>query len=261
MNGIRTASATERRADFATPERNNYFHGKMLDVYHFELETAYGILRQRRLNRLVLGTGVVCGLNVEAGDRDDEYLVSAGYAIDHWGREIVVPNQTRPCKVPHEVIDEARRNTDECDVPCIDVFICYRECTGSPAPMLAGDCLTAEPCAPGMISERYEITFAAGCARRRDPRCQQPDIVANGRIDQDALANWITNEPCRIPTANPCVLLANIPLVVEDNRCYCDPTSIDITVRPVVYTNRVLAELMLCLIAQVGRRREEDWGS
>ena len=56
---------TGRRAGLQTPMRNRYFYGQLLGVNNFELETDYAIRQRRLLNRLVLGYGVVCGLNVE----------------------------------------------------------------------------------------------------------------------------------------------------------------------------------------------------
>ena len=32
-------SADRRRGQLATPRRNNFFHGKMMDVYQFELDS------------------------------------------------------------------------------------------------------------------------------------------------------------------------------------------------------------------------------
>ena len=60
-------SADRRRGQLATPRRNKFFHGKMMDVYQFELETAYEIGLRRLSNRLVTGFGVVSGLEHRPG--------------------------------------------------------------------------------------------------------------------------------------------------------------------------------------------------
>ena len=49
------------------PKRNKYFYGKLLDAAHMSLEQCYGIDKRRMLNRLALGPGVLCGLDVTAG--------------------------------------------------------------------------------------------------------------------------------------------------------------------------------------------------
>ena len=50
-------------------ERNRYFYGKLLTVRDFEVEQRYFIEKQRLINRLIHGVGVVCGLKVEKIDR------------------------------------------------------------------------------------------------------------------------------------------------------------------------------------------------
>src|SRR5262245_56488749 len=83
------------------PVRNRYFFGKKLDVQHFELEQSYFNVKRWLLNRLVSGVGVVCGLNVvwaEPG-RHEAILVKPGLAIDKWGRETIVVNDSAPVKV------------------------------------------------------------------------------------------------------------------------------------------------------------------
>ena len=78
------------------PRRNQYFYGKRMDVQHFGMEQDYGKLKQWLVNRLSLGKGVMCGLNVTVdGDR---LCVDPGVAIDGLGREIVVP--VRACIDP-----------------------------------------------------------------------------------------------------------------------------------------------------------------
>ncbi len=70
-------------------ERNHYFYGKLLSVEDFELEQRYVNDKRRFINRFLFGTGVVSGLNVI--DLDEQTIsVEAGFAIDAWGREIVI---------------------------------------------------------------------------------------------------------------------------------------------------------------------------
>ena len=47
-----------------TPVRNSYFYGQRLASTSLELENEYAIAQRRLLNRLVLGYGVICGLDV-----------------------------------------------------------------------------------------------------------------------------------------------------------------------------------------------------
>ncbi len=70
-------------------ERNHYFYGKLLSVEDFELEQRYMNNKRRLLNRFLFGTGVATGLNVV--DVDEQTVsVESGFALDSWGREIVL---------------------------------------------------------------------------------------------------------------------------------------------------------------------------
>lgn len=70
-------------------ERNRFFYGKLLTVRDFESEQKYFNDKRRLINRLLFGSGVVCGLQVVAID-DQTITVEAGAALDSAGREIVV---------------------------------------------------------------------------------------------------------------------------------------------------------------------------
>jgi hypothetical protein len=78
-------------------ERNNYFYGKLLTVRDFQLEQRYGINKHRLINRLIVGYGIVCGLEVQKVDLVKDTLtieLTQGLALDDCGREIVV-SQTK----------------------------------------------------------------------------------------------------------------------------------------------------------------------
>jgi hypothetical protein len=98
MYGIQTREYAP--PDLEVAVRNRYFYGKLLDVFHFELETDYMNGKRALLNRLVTGWGVVCGLDVLAVDDGDAVYITRGVALDQWGREIIVPRDTRPIPLP-----------------------------------------------------------------------------------------------------------------------------------------------------------------
>ncbi|MDR0858890.1 MAG: hypothetical protein LBN97_07665 [Oscillospiraceae bacterium] len=70
-------------------ERNRYFYGKLLTVRDFKLEQTYNELKRRLLNRVAIGSGVLCGLGVTVSD-DATFVLESGMAIDYLGREILV---------------------------------------------------------------------------------------------------------------------------------------------------------------------------
>ncbi|ASS75487.1 hypothetical protein CIG75_11190 [Tumebacillus algifaecis] len=79
-----------QKSRFYPFERNRYFYGKLLTVRDFESEQTYFNDKRRLLNRLLYGTGVIAGLQVIRVD-ERSFSLQAGVALDHLGREIVVP--------------------------------------------------------------------------------------------------------------------------------------------------------------------------
>src|SRR3970282_1579003 len=59
----------ERLAKLESPTRNRYFYGKLLTERHFDLEQRYFNRKRWLLNRLTLGSGVICGLHGAAAAR------------------------------------------------------------------------------------------------------------------------------------------------------------------------------------------------
>src|SRR4051812_18983973 len=73
-------------------ERVRYFPRQLLTADDMRAEQEYLRQRQRRFNRLVIGWGVVCGLEVVFDPKKpDEVRVCPGYALGPWGDEIYVP--------------------------------------------------------------------------------------------------------------------------------------------------------------------------
>jgi hypothetical protein len=140
--------------------RNRYFYGKLLDVHHLELEQDYFNDKRRLLNRLGLGSGVLCGLKVEPFG-DTGIVIRPGVAIDGFGREIVVP-------APF-VLEDPLALTDDCGEPTGDhaekvAMICldYHECDIEPTPVLVSECDVREECKPGAVRERFRILVHDG---------------------------------------------------------------------------------------------------
>lgn len=74
-------------------KRNNYFSGKILTLADFQAEQKYFINKQRLINRTLFGKGVVSGLEVTADKSAGIIRLSEGFALDGYGREIVLPIQ------------------------------------------------------------------------------------------------------------------------------------------------------------------------
>ncbi len=313
MHSTRNGSSrTERRRGLVTPRRNRFFHGKMMDTYHFEMETAYGITMRRQLNRLVVGEGVVCGLDIISGHDSCMISVTPGLAIDGWGREIIVPTESAPIPIPVGLIDrvcgrkddnlgngngygdgtngngkngtgepvypaESNENGErdaqspeprvddghryqrpERDEPrenaCVTVELCYLECESDPVAVLAGECGSTDPCTPGAIREQYRVTFVPGCVDPVEVSCRFPDVLTSGEIDYGELTKWVTRG-CPDPPRNACIPLANITLNCREDQC--DIRDIDITIRPIVFGNAILFDMLTRIVEE--EQSGESW--
>jgi len=260
--GIRTHS------DLRAPVRNNYFYGKLLDVFHLEMEQEYFNAKRRLLNRLVTGPGVVCGLKVELTDDEKGVVVLPGLAIDRCGREIIVGTRSAhyplPELPPYESPDQSAQGPrgregdrykhqeehDYCEIPFAHVVLCYHECKTDPVPALASDCESEAWCASGSIREQYAIEIREGFAPVREYEFPQ-NIVYGGKINYGALVDLVTSS-CRDLPDDCCIPLANIELRESDNGWQPE---LDSRVCPIVYTNRLLYQLIKSLM---GKSEQEE---
>jgi len=237
--------------------QTRYFYGQRLDVRHFESEQKYVRGKLWMLNRLVHGFGVVCGLDVTLGDDRKSVVVQPGLALDKAGREIVVPcpsaRQPIPAAEPEpdKPAGTAPPSTEGPQKDCCDdhnyvtVCVCFHACESDPEPVLAGSCDSAQRCAPGAIRERYKIVIRPGKAPAIPVDTLIPDLLLGNRINYPAIARWVT-EPCPCLPEDTCIPLANVRRLPSTGTI--ETTDIDITIRPVVYGNDLLYELILALL-------------
>ncbi len=229
-------------APVTTFVRNRYFYGKLLDVLHFELEQNYFNSKRWLLNRVVTGYGVICGLNVQAGPNASSVLVSPGVAIDKWGRELIVPET---CQVTLPAFTPPPNPTDPncpCDAEYVHVCLCYHECESDPSPALGGDCDQNAMCSPGAIRERYKLVTRPGKLPDISTDCTVPDLVSGNKINYAALADYVSSG-CGERPEESCIPLANVELAQPPATTF----AINIAIRPIVYTNDLLYDLMVCL--------------
>jgi hypothetical protein len=244
--------------DIQTFVRNRYFYGKLMDVFHFETEQSYFNEKRWLLNRLVSGYGVICGLNVRLTADGKNIWVDPGVALDKAGREILVPMRSKPVAIPEAPpqaapAPEQGREPTMCDEEgWAHIAICFHECDSDPEPVRAGDCDVPNPCLPGSIRERYRIAFQPWKAPKIQGLSSIEDLFSSGRLNYEALANHITGNCAQFPT-DPCIPLANIKLPQAGGTVPVD--DIDITIRPIVYTNDLLFELILAAAPQPNRPR------
>ncbi len=249
-------------AELKAPVRNRYFYGKRLDVFHFELEQEYFNQKRWLINQRVVGYGVVCGLDVTLGRDSRSVVVQPGLAIDRCGREIVVAAPSSPVsldpwlsKASTPATGAGQANGD--DGRWVHLCLCYHECESDPEPAFGGDCDVDDRCAPGAIRERYRIDICEGRVKTPQTKCRLSDLFSNRTLDYAALARFVTRscptvtEPCCIPIAN-----IQLPQVQSSGSGGAGAATgeasnggpvIDITVRPIVITNPLLYQLLICL--------------
>jgi hypothetical protein len=266
-----------RNGHLASPVRNRYFYGKLLDVDHLEREQHYFLEGSRLINRLTLGAGVLCGLSVR--ERNGKVVIGPGVAVDGFGREIVV---TEPFEVenPWELTDECGDPTGETreDGPVV-LCLAYHECLVEPAPVLVSDCDVRETCEHGAVRERF-------CVLVHSPDDVEPprDPTEPGRWRPQGLHH---REPLPRAVAAEEILRAygrveagvrelDRPTGLRERLCaafqpscdagpHCVPLALmtrnaegtvvvdPCAVRTTVYSNAVLLDLILCLAEEVER--------
>jgi hypothetical protein len=140
---------TETNCQLHALERNRYFYGKLLTTRDFEAEQRYFMAKDRLINRLIHGVGIVCGLQVEEVELEDSALkitLAEGVALDCCGQEIVVSRSSRvEAKGTYQ---EGQKNY---------LYLKYAECQKEPVPVLANASTCEETCCYSRIQETYEV--------------------------------------------------------------------------------------------------------
>jgi len=252
--------------DLKSPIRNRYYYGKLLDVRHFELEQEYFNMKRALINQRVLGAGVVCGLDVALAQDGRSVSVQPGLALDRCGKEILVTCPTGPISLdpwlkspppttPSGSTAGGNATAAADEGKWVHLCICYHECETDPEPAFGGDCDTEARCASGSIRERYKIDICEGKVKMPQAKCNLSELFSNNTLDYAALARFVSRPISRTSDAC-CIPLANIqfpPPQTQTQPSGAPPAPqpsipiVDITVRPVVFANPLLFQLMLCL--------------
>lgn len=239
--------------------RNNYYYGKLLDVPHLQMEQAYFNRKRWLLNRLGLGHGVLCGLNVAKVD-DQHIIIEPGVAIDALGREIIVP--TAITIDPRELTDECGQpsnNLIDGDEHTVQICLAYHKCFTDFQPTLVTECNTRDQAMPGTIVESYRLLVrevkqdelkpiegldADTCSKFAGTQADTADgnVVDAPVIDRRQLLCEKLSTTCQTPTEKTCVTLATVDLkgkeLGEIKTCQY---------RRSIYSNEKLLDLILCL--------------
>ena len=159
------------------PERNHFFYGMLMGAGEFQKDQSYFNHKRSLINRFVLGSGVVCGLNVVQDSETPGMLrIEPGLALDASGNEIVV---AAPVTI------DPRRHTNDRGEPegtpietgTVEIRLAYAESKADHVPVLVADCDTAAAprrarSAKGFaywLGKRRTRSESAGCCISRAP--------------------------------------------------------------------------------------------
>lgn len=172
----------EARCSLQTFERNRYFYGKPMTVSDFEAEQRYLTGKQRYVNRLVHGAGVLCGLQVTvpAGFSAERPTVEVaeGAALDCCGN-LIVAGRSSTVEVKGDFDPDGLNY----------LFIKYTECAKQPVKLAANGSSCEEVCCYNRIQETFEIV-ASRTAPGGDaaPAALSPSVAAVSATDADPVA-------------------------------------------------------------------------
>lgn len=164
MNDCIKASAN--RAPLDPKKRLNYEFGMVLGVNDFRQEQEHHEWKHRLSNRLLHGSGTVCGLQVSAvgvvDGNDVEIHISPGYAITPKGHWVSV--ESEQCGQLNQWLQNHKDDLSPPAGPGIQrvfVSLCYDECFTELVPIAGQACASDEDSAkPSRILETFKIQFA-----------------------------------------------------------------------------------------------------
>lgn len=225
-------------------ERNNYFYGKLMTERDFFAEQRYFNEKRRLINRMILGWGVVCGLDVVTVENDPtKVLVKPGLAIDCSGREILVCEEQEVRLMPRE--SECDKEQSEKREGERDLVIClqFHECKTEPVPMLPVACDQKNKCEFNRIRDSFRISVipVQQHAHHHKPLCPRK---AEDR--EKTLHHYLCDrlrDHCPECHEFHCVILATVKVDQNNHR----KGDIDAcSQRKLVYNNQLLYDLIHC---------------
>jgi Protein of unknown function (DUF2793) len=164
-------------------KRNRYFYGKLMTVRDFSQEQLYFNSKRWLINRLLLGSGIICGLGLRSGTGDlkpTQVEIEPGLAINPAGQEITV---TRNSRVDLGVLGITPPQTGS--TRSIFLRLLYHECPDEPTPSVnASPC--DEVCESNRINETFTVTWgdAGGDATEPDTTPSESWLNRQTRVSE-----------------------------------------------------------------------------
>jgi hypothetical protein len=167
-------------------DRNRYFYGKLMTVRDFTQEQLYFNAKRWLINRLLFGSGVICGLEVEVvtGSDPATIVIKPGLALDPLGREVTVIDVPGGNKV------DLTKLIPVPSAPAVEAngFIClsHRQCPKDPVPSLK-----SSPCDEACESNRWSETFDVSW-----------DEETSTTVEPSLCQNWLNRTTVSADNAN-----------------------------------------------------------
>lgn len=137
-------------------EKNHYFYGKLMTVRDFETEQSYFDEKNHFINRLLHGSGLVCGFEeLQIEDKGDKITIDftdGGMALDCCGREIVVPGNT----LGRPIVDSMGNSVPDLTANPY-LYLKYKPCYNGYVAAASNPSSCEEKCCPGRIVEDFEV--------------------------------------------------------------------------------------------------------
>ena len=254
-------------------ERNNYFYGKVFSVRDLLQEQRYFNEKRSLINRMVLGWGVVCGLEVE-WDKKSNFLVKPGLALDCCGHEVLVCEEQ--CLTFEGVVEDCHPDQQKPGEP-IKYVLCleYDTCKVEPVELQPLGCEKQARTEYNRLREGFKLRFKP-YEKDCHARTAKP-IACLDRFKHDILKEESIS--CKTPTLHQhlchklkegcpecaccsCVVLAtfNVLSRKDDKTGYVEITGFDAcTDRRLVYGNNLLYDLIDCYHGDLPHIVDFDW--
>lgn len=224
-------------------ERNNYFYGKLMTARDFFAEQCYFNEKRWLINRMILGWGVVCGLDVRQKEGSPgEVIVTPGLAIDCCGREVLVceekiiplvPTES-PCqKIPKEPAQNGRT---------LALCLVYHECKTEAVPLPPMACDQKEKGEFNRIRDSFVIKVID--LMEKPSQKQHPCPHEDEAISLHEYVCKRLRKGCPECQDKQCVVLA-ILNIDKDGKLTGEIDTC--TRRKLVYNNSLLYDLVECL--------------
>ena len=237
-------------------ERNNYFHGKLLSARDLKAEQLYFNEKRWLINRMILGWGIVCGLEVK--QENGCLVIEPGLALDCCGHELLVCEQKKlgVKKIANDLrVDPCAPFRPIRWVLCLE----YSECKTEPVklPSACGDDELGEH---NRIRDHYQLTV-----RELDEDCfedQSDDCCPYERLGCDPIHKVVLDGSRKCPKCKDCECVLLAIGTLERGPGDAAQFSLDEDFwkyQRVVYTNPALANLIRCFHKDLAHIKAINW--